>query len=68
MILQDGADRKLILPDHGIRRVLIGCDILEDQFDTIKKIIRNRKIRMGIFQTVPSMDEFKLKFNWIKKP
>ena len=68
MIFEDGADTNLILPDDAIRRVIIGCNIKENQFAKIKEIIRNRKNRVGLFKAIPSTDEFKLKFEWIKKP
>lgn len=62
MILQDGQGEKLHLPDNAIRRVIIGCQMNEDNQKELIDIVKARNNKVSVFKAKPSMDEFKLVF------
>ncbi len=63
MILQEGANAKIILPDETIRRVIIGCQIKQADFDNLISIIKKRTGKISVFKAETSQDEFKLQFS-----
>ena len=54
------------LPEEAIRRVIIGCQIKQGDFDNLISIIKKRSKKVSVFKAETSQDEFKLKFNRVR--
>ncbi|MFC1490737.1 DUF2971 domain-containing protein [Candidatus Latescibacterota bacterium] len=68
LILQDGANKLVVLPENAIRRVIVGCKINNENFEIMREIIRKRNNRIRLFKAESSLNSFKLNYKCIRNP
>lgn len=66
LILQEGGNRILLIPDGTIRRVIMGCQILDKNRDKLIEILKERNDKLSLFQAVKKKDSFGLNFEHVK--